>query len=298
MSDNIIKESIAPQVSAPAEAETPAPVVTEEIASEAPEAPVETPAEEAAAPESSTMEARLNEFMRREGEWETQRLQMRKEMDALKQQAALLEEFNSLKDSNPLEALTKLNVNPDDMIDGALGINKPEVSEIDQLKQELEALKHHREEEARKQQEQANAKAEADYLASISSFINENAAKYELCSVYGDEAVNDMYTVLNYDYGQLLDQGYTPAEAASKVSLEKAAEAVENHYMENYKKLSSAKKFRQPETVTESPVINEKKTQPSTLTTKTNSTASRQIINSELDIEQSKRNAAKTIRWK
>jgi len=286
MTATVIKETIntQPTWSEAPEASAEEVVEATEGLEEALEESVEELVEETQPePKADPIEAkRFNELVRRDGEQQNQ-------IQQLKNQLREQQELQNLFNSDPLAALAKLNVNTDDIINKALGLEPAPVDPVTLLTKDVQALKEEREALKKAQEQQRQEQAVKAYHSEISDAIQSNVDKYELCSLSADDAITKAYSVIDYEYqqtGQLID-------------IEQALDVVENHYEKEARRLAAAKKLGyQQVKIEEKQGIQAKAPQaPGTLTNKSQSSAPATVRPFELTVEDSKRRAADLLKW-
>lgn len=274
----------------------------------------EVTTESAATEEEVSQREQLKNLVSREKE-------LRAQQEANAAMQTQIEEFNNLKNSikdNPAALLDHLGISFDDLLAAQLGIQaeQPEPkSEIEQLRDEIKAMK-----EAEEAKIQAKQQAEIDAAISnhkndINTLLSTETDKYELINAAGE---SDLVWQVTEEYFEAYGEVLTPQQAA---------DMVENHLVEQFKGiLEKTTKFKQnPQSVSEAsaeekvemvkeameakqPVrpksdgfteetINPLK--PNSKVTLTNSgTSSTKPKSTKIDPEASKRNAAAMIRWK
>lgn len=153
---------------------------------------------------------------------------------------ARIKEFEDAKGS-PLKAIEKLGYSYDDVTKAKLldGEVPPEV-QIRQLKEELEAfksgLKQEKQSEAELKAQEAKTDAEAreksavsSFKSNISTYLNDNAARYELIAFEGQQDL--VYEVIDEHWSRTID----PETGAGKVmDIKEAADKVEAFLEKKY----------------------------------------------------------------
>ena len=216
-------------------------------------------------------------------------------------------EFNKLKDSaktNPMALLEHLGLSFDDLLGAQLGIEaeKPEPpSEMEQLREEIKALK-----EAKEQEKQAEEQARIDaainnHKSDIATLLSTETDKYELINATGEQELVWEVTEQYYEAHQVI---LTPAEAA---------QMVEDHLTENYKTvLEKTTKFKpqlknepKQETEAAADIVESQPSEkpkdapakPSQFTLTNNGGTAAKAKTSTLDHEASKAKAASLLKW-
>ena len=209
-------------------------------------------------------------------------------------------EFNKLKDSaktNPMALLEHLGLSFDDLLGAQLGIEaeKPEPpSEMEQLREEIKALK-----EAKEQEKQAEEQARIDtainnHKSDIATLLSTETDKYELINATGEQELVWEVTEQYYEAHQVI---LTPAEAA---------QMVEDHLTENYKtvleKTTKFKPKQEPKAATD--IVESQPSEkpkeaptPSRFTLTNNGGTAAKAKTSKLDYEASKAKAASLLKW-
>jgi len=219
---------------------------------------------------------------------------------------AQIDEYNTLKASvkeNPAAVLEHLGISFDDLLSAQLGIEaeKPEpLSEMEELREEIKALKEAKEQEsADAQQAQIDAVISA-HKSEIETLLNTEKDSYELINATGEHELVWEVTEQYYE-----TNGEVLAPAA-------AAKLVEDHLMEKYgsvfEKTSKFKKTPEVQAEAEKPVepkqsevtvseaLAETKSSKVTLTNN-GGTATKAKNKKKIDAEASKAHAASLIKW-
>jgi len=163
---------------------------------------------------------------------------------ALKEQEAALkqwQESQKLLQENPLAFVEKSGLSLDKLIALALqqpGEPDPMQKELNAVKQKIESWDKQYEDALKAHQAAVEAQAEADSKASIRHFVEQAKDKYELVAV--NDAIDDVYDLIYEDW---VSQD-VPPEQRTPMSLEKAAQAVEDYFFEEAQKLLKANKIR------------------------------------------------------
>jgi len=170
--------------------------------------------------------------------------ELRNKERALKEQEAALkqwQESQKLLQENPLAFVEKSGLSLDKLIALALqqpGEQDPMQKELAAVKQKIEGWDKQYEDALKAHHAAVEAQAEADSKASIRSFIEAAKDKYELIAV--NDAIDDVYDLIYEDW---VSQD-VPPEQRTPMSLDKAAQAVEDYYFEEAQKFLKANKIR------------------------------------------------------
>jgi len=171
--------------------------------------------------------------------------ELRSKERALKEQEAALkqwQESQKLLQENPLAFVEKSGLSLDKLIALALqqqpGEPDPMQRELAAVKQKIEGWDKQYEDAIKAHQRAVEEQAEADSKASIRNFVEQAKDKYELVSV--NDAIDDVYDLIYEDW---ISQD-VPPEQRTPMSLEKAAQAVEDYFFEEAQKLLKANKIR------------------------------------------------------
>lgn len=217
----------------------------------------------------------------------------------IKEYESKLKEYESIKEGGVAKALESFGFTIDDVINYALGSDSESVKEpVDpnqQLREEFEAYKKSIED---KEAEKIKARQEAEekqiqqaittHKDSIAEYVSQNADTYELISSQGQEDLIWEVTEAHFN------------ETGEILSIENAANMVENHLEKEVEKLLKLKKFnKQP--------VNEEKVEdkPSSIQS---SYSSKTLTNSQVptskityeapkDREDSLKKAAELLKW-
>lgn len=279
MSDALLRPTAPSPVAPAAPAETAAVVV--------PPIPA-TPAPEPVAPEADPkFAAKFAALSRREA-------QARERDQALKQketQYSAYEKEIALLSSDPLKFLESKGLSFDKLTQIALNEGKkPAELRVQELEERLAREAKEREDGEKSRAQVAYDAQRQAFVADISDFISKNASNYELTSV-SDEAAETVYNVIEQHW-----------QTNKRVlPIEDAVRAVEAHFEkivdERYLKLNKIQaKFKPKETTPADPAAHRAAQSP-TLTNAHASTVPTPADQKRLDVESSKREAAKLIKW-
>ena len=170
--------------------------------------------------------------------------ELRAKEKALREHEAAVKDWRETQQlikENPLAFMQKSGLTLEQLI--SLSLQQPPEpdplrQELAQVKQKLEGWDKQYEEAVKAQHEAAEAQAEEQSKASIKSFIESAKDKYELIAV--NDAIDDVYDLIYEDW---MSQD-VPPEQRTPMSLEKAAQAVEDYYFEEAQKFLKANKIR------------------------------------------------------
>lgn len=298
---NQAPNTAAPAASAPTDTApvTAAPVVDtkqEQVpAAEPAKAPeAQETKEEKEAKEDPKMASKFAALAKRE-----QKVRMQE--TALKEKLAKISEYemnDKLFNENPLEWLSKKGVTFDKLTQLALNDGKkPPEMQIKELEERLDRERREREE---RETEAAKKRVEAqrqEFFEGVTGFLKENPDRFELCLAEGDGVPELIFEVMNVH----------KEKTGRILPLEQAAEAVEKHFEslldEKFVKLNKLKskfvKEEKPAATTGTQPVTatvEKKESP-TLTNTQASTVPTPSTQKALTIDESKREAAKLLKW-
>lgn len=169
--------------------------------------------------------------------------QLQQQMQQLKLQQAEVDKYKSARETalqNPLEALKQLGLTYDQITQFMLNGQKPTPElEMQGIKQEIEKLRTEQADKERKQVEQQQAQAKADYQRTLSEFdqevqdfVKSNSEKYELTSMYNGEAI----------VRATIEQHF--AQTKKIMSVEEATELVEKYFEDQVTAAQKTKKFQ------------------------------------------------------
>lgn len=170
--------------------------------------------------------------------------ELRAKEKALREHEAAVKEWRETQQlikENPLAFMQKSGLTLEQLI--SLSLQQPPEpdplrQELAQVKQKLEGWDKQYEEALKAQHDAAEAEAEAQSKASIKSFIEGAKDKFELIAV--NDAIDDVYDLIYEDW---ISQD-VPPDQRTPMSLEKAAQAVEDYYFEEAQKFLKANKIR------------------------------------------------------
>lgn len=247
--------------------------------------------------QKKALEARIAEF-----EAKSKTPEAPKEVEAPLEYRLKKDPFGELKKLGlDYETLTRMALNDGKMTpELQMQLMREEIkAELDgKYGKELEEIKKTRQQEAEEARKVAEERQIAAYKSEISKFIDTNKDKYELVAAEGGDATELIYSTILEDYSAKLEANGEVAEDEI-MSVEQASEIIEEQLLEEAKKrinLSKIKKLLEP---AKAPVPKEepkvgKKVSP----TLSNDQAQEQGAKKQfLSDEESKREAAKLIRW-
>lgn len=205
----------------------------------APKEPTQPIADPTAAPADSKVSSKIELLIRREqAAVQRERAAKQKEQEleaklaAFTAREAKVSEFESTK-TNPKKALDLLGLNYDELTKSLLadGSIPPEV-EIKKLRDEFGNYKQGQEEAERKRAEDLKAQAVAqetqavtNFKAEISTYINDNAARYEFISF--DQRQDEVFDLIDAHFERTRD----PETGVGKVmKIAEAADKIEEYY--------------------------------------------------------------------
>lgn len=172
-------------------------------------------------------------------------------LSAIAEREKRLEQFESLKKTNPLEALSLLGMTYDDLTaarlnDGQLpaDVKIREIEQrLDQEARERQLFQEQRAKEAQEIAERQEREHTEKFKTEIRQYIKDNASRYELIEF---EQVHDLpYEVIEEHYERtqalaaekLETEGGDPSEAVGEVlTIAQAADKVEEHLEKKYQK--------------------------------------------------------------
>jgi len=161
---------------------------------------------------------------------------------------------------------------------------------IEALRKEYEDREAEKEAKIAEQQYEAQEKG---FKSEIADFVNEDQSKYKMVRAY--DADNQIYDVIETHYNDQVERGVPDAERTI-LSIEEAADAVEEYYMEQYKALQE--KINGPSENTEGQSEEDKGELSPTLSNDLNTQASTKTVGDRLlSDEESKSKAAQLIKW-
>lgn len=170
--------------------------------------------------------------------------ELRAKERAIKEHEAAVREWQEtqrLIKENPLAFIQKTGLSLEQLITLSLQ-QPPEPDPVQQkiagIEEKLQGWDKQYEEALKAQQAAAEAQAEAESKATIKSFIEGAGDKYELIAANG--AIDEVYDLILEDW---MSQD-APPEQRRPMSIEKAAQAVEDYYFEEAQKLLKANKVR------------------------------------------------------
>lgn len=288
----MLEQAQAPAAATPAQTPATTPAVEANPAESVVETPVVETKDEKEAKEDPKMASKFAALAKRE-----QKIRMQE--TALKEKLARISEYEAnekLLNESPLEYLAKRGLTFDKLTQLALNDGKkPAEMQIKELEERLERERKEREE---KETENAKKKVEAqraEFFEGVKDFLKANPEKYELC-LAEDEGVPELiFEVMN-----------THKERTGRIlPIEQAADVVEKHFEslldEKFVKLNKLKsKFIKEEKPADpAPAMAaaiEKKDSP-TLTNTQAATVPTPSTSKALTLEESKKEAAKLLKW-
>lgn len=200
--------------------------------------------------ENDSFSSRFESLVKKEKQLLAEKKKYQDEMKALEEKRAKykdIEDFDNLLMSNPLEALKRKGLSLDHLNEYAIKNLKDEDLDPIQLKikemeekiansekNALEALQKQMEEKERAQAEEERNKLVEEYKANLTDFVQTNKEKYELVSMT-DGAEEQLYEIAAAVYEQ----------TQKVLSPEECCELLENHLVENLKKILQLNKVKQ-----------------------------------------------------
>ena len=214
----------------------------------------------------------------------------------------------------PFETLAELGLNYETLTKMALndGNLTPEVQmqlmrdeieqshrkEIDGIKKELQDRKTREEQLEKQAEEKREAQLVDNFKGQISEFINANKEAYELAASEGQDGIELIYSVIAEDAERKLEENGGEITSDDLMSIEEAARQIEDQLLEDAKKRLDLGKIKKLLDTSSKKVQNEPGKQTKSSVTLSNAksqvqSAARQFASDE----ESKREAAKLIRW-
>ena len=163
------------------------------------------------------------------------------------QRESKLEEFERLKQTNPLKALELLGLSYEDLtkiqledgnIPADLKIKKVE-DKFDNFVKTQEAALQRQEEEAKRLHEKREQEATHAFKGEISSYLKSNAERYELIAFENQEDL--IYEVIDEYYTRTMDEATGVGQV---MTIAEAADKVEKSLEEKYNKARDLKKVQ------------------------------------------------------
>lgn len=303
MSNESVITTIVGNPAADAAKEAEAPLVELEASNPAPEASTE-----GAQPEQSDdMSARFAALSRKEKYLQEQAAAHKAELAAYKTQQEgqkSQEDLAAQFKSDPLSVLKHYGISFDDMVAASLGEDAPPPtteSQIDMLRAEIEGFKTsqtEKEENAKKEQEDAyqNSIDEAilTHQSKITDHLSQNAERYELIELQGEQDLVWEVTEAHYDANE--GEVLTPEQAADKV---------EAYLEERVRKAMNLSRFGAKDTQTTDSVPFEVEEVRTTEKPKSHTLTSDHVQQAaptgksvrHVDLDASKRSAASLLKW-
>lgn len=277
----------APEAAAPVEAAPPAP---------APEQPVEAVEPQ----EDPKFASRFAALTKREAS-------IRAMEKAVKEQQAKVrqwEEEMRLLNENPLEFLTKKGHSFDKLTQMALNDGKkpPELM-VKELEERLEREKREREEYEVQKLRENQERTRTNYIQNATTFVEAKAQDYEFLSAQDSPGELILEVVeQHYQRTTQFDEDGNVVKAGRILSLEDAVklteEGLEKEFESRFGKLSKVKsKFLPKEAAPPAPEAPKPQNKPGTLTTALQTAVATPTNQPVMDVEQSKREAAKLLKW-
>lgn len=193
---------------------------------------------------------REQQALARERQAKEREAQLEAKMKAIEERESKLNEFEQKK-KNPKEALSLLGLSYDEITQAHLNDGElPPQVEIKKLREEIEAFKqaqkqekdHEKERalaEAKQQAEAQEKKAVQDFKEKISTYVSDNAARYEFIEF--ENAHDLVYEVIDEHYNRTVD----PETGIGKVLTEKeAADKVEEFLEQKFFKAKELNKIK------------------------------------------------------
>jgi hypothetical protein len=232
------------------------------------EAPVTQPtAETAPTPESKASEDRVSSklqmLIRREKQARVleQSAKSKEELITAKEAAltareAKLIEFENLKETNPKKALELLGLSYQDLTQVELADGQiPAEVKIRKLEEKIAKYGETLEErdrlsaqDAKRQKEQLELQAVADYKSEISDHIKANPDRYEFLSFeLGDKVAEEVYEIVDQHYNKTLQESMDNGDekpVGKIMGVEEASNLLELTLDKKYDKLINLKKFQ------------------------------------------------------
>jgi hypothetical protein len=202
-----------------------------------PAAAADKPIEPAAKPISPQLAAIAKKERELQAEKEKLKAE-RAELDGWRKEKAELDAVRKEAKLNPLAFMKASGLSFEEVQDFVLkGQVPPEVKakhELDTVREQVEALRKEREEEAKKLQASATEKAKADWRSKLAETAKAGAEKYELVNAMGDEAL------------ELAQEAFEAAyeKDGTVLSLDKLLEQAELYYESKTAKLLTSQKLR------------------------------------------------------
>jgi DNA repair exonuclease SbcCD ATPase subunit len=223
-----------------------------------PTAPVEapaTPAVEAAPPPKDPFAEKIELLSKKERSIYRERQRVEQERQQLAQERAEYEKFKALRSEakqRPLDYLKEAGLSYDDLTQHLLNGGTTEKSEVEQLREQFEALRKERDSEKQeltKQQQMARAQAETqaidEFKTEIGQFIEQNKATYELSSLR--DATEDIFTTINDAYVIRLNEWSRSGRVGrppGPMAIKEAADIVEDFYEKEVLRLTESQKLK------------------------------------------------------
>lgn len=177
------------------------------------------------------------------------------ERQQLAQERAEYEKFKTLKaeaKQRPLDYLKEAGLSYDELTQHLLSGGTTEKSEVEQLREQFEALRKERDtekQELTQQQQMAKAQAEAqaieDFKSEITQFIEQNKGTYELSSLR--DATDDIFTTINDAYVITLNEWNRNGRVGrppGPMDIKQAADIVEEFYEKEVLRLTESQKLK------------------------------------------------------
>lgn len=198
-------------------------------------------------PKEDRISSKLELLIRREqAAVARERAAKEKELE-LEEKLKRIEEFESSK-GNSKKALELLGLNYDELTKSMLsdGNIPPEVQikkmdeKFNRFVEEQKRAELQREEDAKRAAAEREGRAIDNFKTEINTYLKDNAAKYELIHFEGQEDL--VYEVIDEHYKRTLDE---KTGIGKVMSIEEAAEKVEQHLTDKYDKSRNINKVKQ-----------------------------------------------------
>lgn len=200
--------------------------------------PVE-PKKEAVSPKINALIRRERQALEREQNAKTSEAKLQAREEALKAREARVEEFETIKTTNPKKAREMLGLTYDqitqiELLDGQI---PPEVQvknvedKLTKLTEEMRSKELATAEAQKVYQERQEEQAREEFQREIGSYLDTNAKEYQLIQFEGQQAL--VYAVIDEHYSRTVDE---KTGVGKIMSIKEASDKVETHLKEKYKK--------------------------------------------------------------
>jgi hypothetical protein len=168
------------------------------------------------------------------------------ELKKREEKVSKYESWEKLKTDNPFQFALEHGLDIDGLIKGAVKHGEPTSVEdkLEQLQKKVEAYEKAEQEKVLKSQQDQEKQSIDNFKKSIKDKLSSDLDKYELINLHGDfetvyDLMNERFLAAHTEYG-----GEIPPEILKDIlDVEKAAEEVENYFLNNAKKLLGARKL-------------------------------------------------------